>query len=209
MNAILVGVGDRAAHGTGRVLQRRNRHDAPAAHQAERGLEPDDAVQRGGRQNRAVGLGADGARAEGQRRGHRGARARAGRIALARIGVARLAAEPAAPAARGPGRAGIRPLAEIGLAEHQRPGGAQARGQRRIGRAHGAGERQGARGGRHRITGLDVVLEDDRYPVQRPAQPAGLALLVERARGRHGAGIERQHRAIGGAVMIEARDAQR
>ena len=50
-------------------------------------------------------------------------------------------------------------------------------------------ERQRAGGGRHPVGGVDVVLDEDRDAVQRPAQPAGLALAVERLRDRERVGV--------------------
>jgi hypothetical protein len=60
-----------------------------------------------------------------------------------------------------------------------------------VGVAPGDGpfERQRPGGRRHPVGGVDVVLDDDRDPVQRTARPLRLALLVERAGDRQRLGV--------------------
>ena len=109
-----------------------------------------------------------------------GGRARAGAagVAVEHVGVAGLAA-PAAPAAGRVEAAEVGPLAEVGLAEDDGAGGAQARGDGGVLVRRVADQRQRAGGGRHAVGGVDVVLEQDRDAVQRPAHVAVAALAVE------------------------------
>ena len=95
----------------------RDRDDAAAAHQTHGRLETDDAVHRRRTDDAAVRLGAD--RDRRQARGDRNRRARAGpaRIAIEHVRVLRLSAARA-PSRRGPRRAEVRPLAQIGPAEN-------------------------------------------------------------------------------------------
>ena len=91
------GVRDRPGHRARGVLRRRDRHDAGPADQAERRLDADDSAGRGGRDDRAVGLGADGERRQPGGDRHRGAGTRAGRAAPGAVRVHGLAAERAQP----------------------------------------------------------------------------------------------------------------
>ena len=100
-----------------------------------------------------------------------GARARAGRVAIERVRILRLPAA-AAPAAGRVRRAEVRPLAQVRLAEDDRARLAQARDDERVLRRLDAGERERAGGRHHAIGGGDVVLDQDRDAVQRPARPA-------------------------------------
>ena len=119
-------VAHRPREGARRVLALRDRHDAAAAHEPERRLDADDAVGGGGAHDRAVRLGADRERREARRDRDRRAARRTARVAVEHVRVARLPAE-AAPAARRPPRAKIRPFAQIGLAEDHGAGCAQPR----------------------------------------------------------------------------------
>ncbi len=199
------GIRHRAAHGAGRVLARRDRHNAFAADGAHRGFEAYEAVERRRRQDGAVGLGADGGSAEACRCGDPGAGARAGRVAIAGVGISGLATHRA-PAARGACRTEIGPFAQVRLAQHDCAGGAQPPDERRIGRAQRPRQRQGSRGRGDRVGSLDVVFDNNGNSMQWPAQLSRLAFRVESARGRWGIRIERENRPVLGTVVVEAGD---
>ncbi len=127
-----------------------------------------------------------------RRRPHPGARAGARRLAVVRIGVVGLAAAPA-PAAGGAGRAEVGPLAEVGLAEDDGAGLAQLPGDERVPRRLRAEQRERARRGFHLVGGGDVVLDEDRDAVQRPAHPSGVALLIHLVGDRAGVGVHLEH----------------
>ena len=118
------GIAHRPAHRTRRVLARRNGHHALAADDADRGFEADQAVDRGRREDGAVGLGTDRRGAETRRGRDARAGARPGRVSGGIVGIADLAAH-AAPAAAGARRAKIRPLAQVGLAQDDGARGTQ------------------------------------------------------------------------------------
>ncbi len=169
-------VGHGSRHRTGGVLGDRDRDDAAAAHHADRRLQAHQPAHRRRAQDAAVGFGADadGGQAGGDRRA--GAGARAAGIAIEHIGV------PGLPAARAPARRRTRrpevgPLAEIRLAEDDRAGVAQPRHQEGVGRRLVIGEGERA-GGVDHAHGVDVVLEQHRHAVERPAQLARRAFGV-------------------------------
>jgi hypothetical protein len=76
----------------------------------------------------------------------------------------------------------VGPFAQIGLAENQGAGLAQAFDDEGIAwrRRIGQGERAG--GGQHAVAGVDVVLEQDRDAVQRAARMGGVQLGGDRQR---------------------------
>ena len=166
----------------------RDRDDAGAAPQAHRRLEPDDAVDRGGADDRPSRLGADGDRGEiGGSRGP-GAGARSAGRAIQRIGIAALAAARA-PSARGIHAAPVGPLAHVGLRQQDRSGFSQLLRDERVPRGNRALQRQRARGGGHPIVRVDVVLERDGDAVQRAADLAGLAFGIELVGDLEGLGV--------------------
>jgi hypothetical protein len=77
------------------------------------------------------------------------------------------------------GRAHVRPFGQIGLAEDDGAGRAQPFGDEGIAAGAHAVQRQRTGAGAHLVGGGDVVLQQDRDPVQRAAQLAGLAFAVE------------------------------
>ena len=143
------------------------------------GLSPDHAAGGRGADDRPVGLGADGHRPEVGRDGRGGAGARAAGVPVEHEGVPALPA-PGAPAARRMGRADVGPLAHVGLREQDRAGRAEPFGEVGVPRRNGAFERQRAGRGGHPVGGVDVVLEQHRDAVERPARSLGGPLLVER-----------------------------
>ena len=153
------------------------------------GFKPDEAAVVRGRHDRAVRLRAHRDRAEVRRRGGAGARARARRVAVERVRVAALPAA-AAPAALGVRGAEVRPLREVRLAENHGAGVAQALDD--VGVLLGDGADQGERARRrlHAVRRADVVLDQDRDPVERAAQLAGLALGIEAVGDREGVGVD-------------------
>ena len=84
-----------------------------------------------------------------------------------RIGIADLAAERGI-AGRHVDREDVRELGEVGLAENDRAGIAQALRHRCVAHGLGIGERQRAGGGVLGIAGGDVVLQEDRDAFERP-----------------------------------------
>ena len=103
-----------AVIGPGGVLAVADRDDVRAADQADGGLQPDDAVDRGRAGDRTVGLGPD-READQAGRDRRAAAARdSAGIAVERPGIARLAAD-GAPAGDRLVRADVRPFAKLVL----------------------------------------------------------------------------------------------
>ena len=165
------------------------------------GLMPtSDVVRR--RDDRAVGFGSDGRRAQvGRDRGARsGARAR--RVAVERVGVARLPAA-AAPSARRVRRAEVRPLAEVRLAEDHRARRSQPSDDERVCRGRRAGERQRTGRRHHAIARGDVVLDQDRDAVERSAYAAGTAFGVESVGDRGGVRVDFEDAAELGAAPVD------
>ena len=192
------GAGHRGGQGTRGVLRGRDRHDARGRHQPHGRLEAHAAVVGRGAGDRPVGLGADGEVDQPGADGRAASRARPARRAVQCVRVAR---EPAvgAPSRGRLGVAEVGPLTQVGLAEDDHPGLAQAGHQGRVGRGRlGTGQvGQGQRpGGGRETRGVDVVLHEHRHSVQRPARAtleglgvAGLGLGgrggVEGAHGAH------------------------
>ncbi len=146
------------------VLIVRDGHDAGTARKPNCRLDADDAINRSRAHDAAVRLGAEGDSCEVRRgRGAR-ARARAAGVAVDCVGVVGLSATPG-PAARRVDGAEVRPLAQVGLAEDDSAGGTKLGGHRGILEWGGAdqGKRTGCR--LHPIGGINVVFEQDWYPV--------------------------------------------
>ncbi len=177
-----------------------------AADQADGGLDADDAVVGRRADDRAVGLGADGQGAEAGGDGHARARARAAGVAVQHVGVARLAAD-AAPAARGIAGAEVGPLAQVGLGQDNRARPSRSLPATQLSLARiGIAQRRGAGRGRHRIDGVDIVLEDDRDAVQRAAHLAGLELGVQLGGDLQSVGVDAQDGVELGATAVEGLD---
>ena len=70
-----------------------------------------------------------------------------------------------------------------------------------------AGQGQRAGRGGLLVGGVEVVFQQHRDAVQRPAQLAGFALLVELVGQGEGVGVEGQHRPQPGAFLVEGLDA--
>ncbi len=182
-----------------------DRHDMRAADQPDRRLQPDQPVDRRRAHDRAIGFGADRGCCKTRRdRRARPAR-RSARGPIERIGIADQPADRAPPTHR-PGRADVRPFAEVGLAEDHRACRAQLRDHRRVAARHIVLERQAASGGRHRVGGLDIVLDQHRNAVQRSAHPPRPTLGVERLGLGQRVGIERDHAAQRRPLAVHRRD---
>ena len=188
------GVAHRPRQWTGRVLAVRDRHDPAPADQPDGRFQTHDAVDRGGADDGAVRLGADGCDAKPRRHGDGRSGARAGRRTVERVGIARLPTAPA-PAAGGVRRAKVSPFAQISLPEDDSAACPQPRNQRRVRRRVPALERQGPCGSHHVILGLDVVLDQQRHPVQWSARSVCATLAIEVCRDLECAWIDLQHRA--------------
>ena len=107
-----------------------------------------------------------------------GAGARSAGVAIEHVRILRLSAARA-PARRRSRRSEVGPLAQVGLAEDDGACRAHPRDGERIALRPVVCQRQRARGVHH-AGGVDVVLDEHRDAVQRPAQLAGRALVVER-----------------------------
>ncbi len=177
-------VGHASRHRPRRVLGVGDRHHSGPADQADRRFDPDDAIGGCGADDRTVRLGTDRNRGQAGCSGGPRSRTRAARIAGRIVRVVRLAAD-SAPTAGGALGPEVGPFAEIGLAEDDGPGLPQTGNKKCVAPRDIAGQRQRTGGRRHRVAGLDVVLEEDRDAVQRPSHLVLPPLLVEGPRLGH------------------------
>jgi len=194
------GVAHGAGHGAGGVLAVRDGNDAAAAEKADGGFDAHDAVHGRRADDGAIGLRAhgDGAKIGGDGGARSGARS-AG-VAVERVGIAGLAAAPA-PSAYGTRRAEIGPFAEVGFAENDGAGGAQALHDGGVARCGSIDQRQRTGGGVQLVGGIDIVLDQYRDAVQRTAPgPA-----IELGRYVEGIGIDLDDRAQCGIDFADTR----
>ena len=160
-----------------------------AREQAERGLESDDAVHRRRADDRTVCFGSDADRSHEGGDGHCAAGARSARRAIEHIRIFGQSTD-CAPAADGIVGAKVRPFAEICFAQNHCARRSQVRDDGRVTSRNVVDQGQRAGGGRHRIGGFDVVLEQHGDAVQRTARTAFVTqLLVECPRLRDRLGI--------------------
>jgi hypothetical protein len=148
-----------ARHHAGGVEGRRDRHQpfvGPAVHGRAKADQP---AVRGRHAHRAARVGADGRRRGAQPEQRRVAAAGAARDARR---IERVARRPEGVVV--PGDA-LRPLVQVGLAEHQRAGVQQALRHARVNARPVVGHPRAARGGRH-AGDVDVVLEGQRHAMQ-------------------------------------------
>ena len=102
---------------------------------------------------------------------------------------------PAVGEARRDEAAEVGPLGQVRLAEDDRPGAPQRRDHRRV-RGHLApDEGQGTGRRLHAVGRRDVVLDDDRDPVKRTAEPPALSLGVSLGGDAQGLGVRLDDRA--------------
>jgi hypothetical protein len=181
------GVADGAGHGPGAVLGVGDRDDAALGDEADGGLEADEAVDGGGAEDAAVGLGADADEGEAGRDRGAGAGARAAGVVVEGVGVAGEAAA-AAPAGGGAWGAEVGPLAEVGLAEDDDAGLAQVGDEGGVDERAVIGEGEGAGGG-DEAADVDVVLDHDRDAVEGAADVACGAFAVEAGGVGEGVGV--------------------
>jgi hypothetical protein len=87
----------------------------------------------------------------------------------------------------------IRPFAQIRFPEEHGTSCAQLRRDERILRRNGSLERQRPGGGSHPVSGVDIVLEQNRNSMQRPAHASRLSLAVERFRDRQSIRIDLEY----------------
>ena len=132
--------------------------------------------------------------------------ARTAGVAVQHVGVAGLAAH-AAPAARGKIGAEVGPFAHVGLGQDDRPGRPQLFGHPAVFFHERISQHGGAGRGRHRVKGIDVVLEDDRDAVQRAPGLAGLHLGVQFGRDLQGVGVDAKDRIEPGPAAVDGLDA--
>ena len=179
------GVAHGAGHRARAVLAVRDGDDPAPAVEPDRGLDADEAVARGRADDRAVRLGADRRDREVGRGARPGPRAGPARGAVERVRITAEAAPAAVPAAPAPARRPelerlpARPLAHVRLAEQERPGLPQPRRHERVLRRDRSAQRRRPGRRRHPIRRVDVVLEKDRDPVQRPPRARSRELAVE------------------------------
>ena len=186
------GVAHRPGHRSGGVLRRGDRDDPRPGEKADRRLDPDDSASRRGADDGAVGLRSDGGRAEARRHGGSRAGARSARIPVEGVRVLR---QPAAraPAARRGARADVGPLGEVRLPEEDGARLAKPPDEERVGRGTGSDERERPCRRRHPVGRVDVVLHEDRNPVERPARPLFRPLAVEGVGRRERVGVGLDH----------------
>ena len=189
-------VGDGPGERPGVVEGRAERQDAVERHVAKVALQPDDAAERRGPQDRADRLRPDRDRHVTSRdRGRRSRRGAAGRV------VER-------PRVAGPGRVAVGERRRHGLADDDGPGGPEPGDEGRVAVGAGVGERRPASGRRH-ARDVDDVLDPDRDAVERPGLAAARALVVAGTRlgsgGRRVHGRPRADRAVRGRDPGEAR----
>ena len=197
-------VRDRARHRTRRILRARNRNDARAADEADGRLDADErrSPTTGRRSSR---------RSPCRRRQPRGSPRSPCRFpSSTRTGFDR------ARTGSSPGRRArsIRSWTSSIESSPTRSGWscresplrrAQAIDHERVARRYGAFERERAGGRRHAIAGVDVVFDENRNAVQRPARAFRLALRVERVRDRRASGfVSITERSDGPARSIRA-----
>ena len=166
-----MGILDRQREDRDGVERPARRHHALRRQRPERRLQPHDVVQRRRHPPRPGGVGAEREGDEAARHRHRRARGRAARHDRRVERVPRRRIGRAHPDETG------RELVEVGLADRQRPGGAQPRHDEGVALG-GVGEGRAAR--RRRAPGeVDVVLDREGNAPERPArvvapEPLGL-----------------------------------
>src|SRR5579864_5624999 len=184
----------------------RDGNDSGATDQAHGRLDAGQAIRRGGTDDRSVGLGANAAGSEIGGHACTCAGARSAGIAVERIRILRQSA-PSAPAAGGVTGANVRPLTQVGLAKDYRSGLPQLRRNEgvlgRLGRIYQS-ERSGGR--HHLVGGCDIVLDEYRDAVQRPAHTFFLALAVEQFSNGEGIRIDLDHAVHGGPLLVHILD---
>ncbi|TPX19081.1 uncharacterized protein E0L32_011242 [Thyridium curvatum] len=200
---------DRAGHGAHGVLVLGQGHDQVPRREAGRGLDADQVVHVRRRQNRAAGLRAQGGQREAQRAGDAAARGRPGGV-LPRVIRALDLAPVGRPPVAGPVAAEVGPLGQIRLTEDH---GARPPEPGRHGAVRGhPGAEQGVRPGRgvhpavERRVGRDVVLQQQRDPVQRAPHLAAGPLAVQGASGGAGRGVQLRD---GVQLAVDLGDARR
>ena len=176
--------------------------DTGAADQAQGGLDADDGVHGRRANDRAVGFGADGNGTETGGYRNSGTGAGATGIAVQGVGVLRLAAATA-PAAGGAGGTEIGPLAQIGLAQDDRPCLAKLPGDKGVAPRDGTGQGQGTGCGGHAVGSVDVVLDENRNAVQRTAGTFPRTLDVERVSYLQSVRVEFDDGVEAGALFVE------
>ena len=101
----------------------------------------------------------------------------------------------------------VGPLTEIGLAEDDRAGFAQATGDKGIPQGNGTLQSQRARGSRHAVGSIDVVLDKHRNAVERATGPFRLALLIQRAGNGERIRVGLDHAVQRWTLVIDLRNA--
>ena len=101
----------------------------------------------------------------------------------------------------------VRPLAEVRFAEDHDTRGSQPRHHERVLRGMRSIERERPRGGHHSIARVDVVLDENRNPVERAAGALLRALRVEGVSDGDRVGIDLDDRMERRATAIDFFDA--
>ena len=150
---------------------------------------------------------ADGGRRVARRHGGARAGARPRRVAIERVRDSRPSPpRPLQPLVECVERKFAHSLMFV-LPEQDRAGLAQFLCDERVLRRDGPFERERARRGRHPVGGADVVLEENRDAVQRPAHPARLPLGVALGGNGERVGVGLEHLPQRRALAVERSDA--
>ena len=183
---------DSACHRTRAVLRMRNRNYAGAAYQTHRRLDPYNSIGRRWADDRPVGFCSNGNRT--QIRGNRGARsrARAAGVAIQHVWISGQPAASAPPAGRMAGT-DVGPFTQVRLAQNDRACCTQTLHDKRILERLGSNHRQRTRRGCHAVRCVDVIFNQHRNPMHRPAQLILFALLIEPVGNGEGIRIEFDH----------------
>src|SRR6185503_237424 len=171
-------IGKRTSVGTDRILSVRDWHDTCATRQSDGRLDASDAALSGRTHDRAVGFRRKRRRSERGRGRGAGSGAGTARITIENVRIAALTAH-SAPAARALETAEVRPLAEIRFADDHCARIAQSLRDSSVLERGRADECERTGGRLLSIAGVDVVLEQNRNAVQRPARSAASSLLIE------------------------------
>ncbi len=196
------GIGHGPRHRPADVAVQEQRHDAGAAGQPHGRADADKARMGRRPADRIAGVGPEADRSEiGRHSGGRPA-AGAGRDAVQRVRVARIAGQQRAHGLeRAPGEFG-----HVGFGEHECARLAQLADLKGVTGRDRSLQRQRPRRGRH-VGGIEIVLDDQRNAVQRPAEARLGKARVERIGGGQGVWVDHDDRVERRAFLVVRLDA--